>query len=331
MGETNQSRTARRNFGRLGWALLVVLGVLSAVTFLLMLCIAVAAMDPSRDIRFLLVYDFPYWVLCRLPLYALGIPAAMLILKGVPKSTPESRRFPLGRVLYFALLANAMQVVLSMAVSIPVNLLAKTPAQAAPEPVTFWYLLDIVLLSPVLEELLFRKMLLDRFRRYGEKLAILVSAVVFAVSHMDLRLVVVNLALGAVLAYVYLRSGRVRYCMLIHSLSNFCAAGMMQLFLNRLSPKAFMAMQMEDLGMFTPDVLLELLPLAVYTLIYYILVVVGLVLLIRNRKKAVFEPAEQPLTKNQAVHALFGSAGMTLFIGVSLLMLLNSLSAPFVQ
>lgn len=205
--ETNQSRTARRNFGRLGWALLVVLGVLSAVTFLLMLCIAVAAMDPSRGIRFLLVYDFPYWVLCRLPLYALG----------------------------------------------------------------------------------------------------------------------------AVLAYVYLRSGGVRYCMLIHSLSNFCAAGMMQLFLNRLSPKAFMAMQMEDLGMFTPDVLLELLPLAVYTLIYYILVVVGLVLLIRNRKKAVFEPAEQPLTKNQAVHALFGSAGMTLFIGVSLLMLLNSLSAPFVQ
>lgn len=331
MEATNQSRTARRNFGRLGWSMLVVLGVLLAVTFLLMLCVAAAALDPSIDISILMTYDLPYWVLCRLPLYAFAIPAAMLVLKGIPKNKPESRPFTLGRVLYFALITMALETVLSIVVNTVMNLLVKTPTQTAPEQVTFWYYLDIVLLSPVLEELLFRKMLLDRFRRYGEKLAILVSAVVFAISHLDLHLTVVNLVMGGMLAYVYLRSGRVRYCIFIHAISNFSAAGMMQLLMNRLSAKAFMAMQMEDPSMLTPEVLAELAPLAVYLLIYYALMVVGLVLLVRGRKKAVFEPAEEPLTQKQAVQALFGSVGMPLFIGVALLMILNSFFAMLIQ
>ena len=51
---------------------------------------------------------------------------------------------------------------------------------------TWLYLVMVGAIAPVMEELIFRRLLLDRLRPFGDRCAILVSAVAFGLFHMNL-------------------------------------------------------------------------------------------------------------------------------------------------
>lgn len=77
-----------------------------------------------------------------------------------------------------------------------------------------------VILAPILEELVFRKLLLDRVRHWGDRLSILISALFFACYHTNLFQFFYAFAVGALFAYLTLRTGTVRYSILLHGLIN---------------------------------------------------------------------------------------------------------------
>ena len=74
------------------------------------------------------------------------------------------------------------------------------------------YLICGVILSPIIEEILFRKILIDKIKLYGDKVAILVSAVTFGVYHGNLSQVFYATALGAIFAYVTLKTKSSSVC-----------------------------------------------------------------------------------------------------------------------
>lgn len=332
MEETKQNRSAQKNFGRLGWSLTAMEGVLQIITFFSMLIMVVgllvAANGDPNAINLSTDYSLTHWLLFRLPVYAIGLPLAMLLLKKLPKNPVPVQQFSAKHILYYGMITFTLSTTVSLVSKFLMDVLARGASETAltsPFRVTFWYLLDSIILSPVLEELLFRKMLLDRFRRYGETLAILVSAVTFGLFHMELGQSLITTAMGMVFAYVYLRSGKIGYCMLLHSACNLFAAGIMQILMSRLSPKVWMALQgSKDITMRADD-WMELLPLALYTLVVYSVVIAGWIVLIRNRKKTVILPAEEQLEPKQAVRAVFGSVGMVLFAVMSLVMIAGSI------
>ncbi len=86
------------------------------------------------------------------------------------------------------------------------------------------YILTILyasIVAPIAEELIFRKLLLDRLRRYGDVPAILMTGLAFGLFHMNLSQFFYAAALGFIFAYVTIRTNTVRYSILLHCMINF--------------------------------------------------------------------------------------------------------------
>ena len=89
----------------------------------------------------------------------------------------------------------------------------------------FWrYLLALFLfgvLPAVIEELVFRGLLLKLFLRFGAIFAIVGSSVLFSVYHLNFAQTLYQFILGVVLACVVIRTGRLWYAIVLHFLNNF--------------------------------------------------------------------------------------------------------------
>ena len=82
--------------------------------------------------------------------------------------------------------------------------------------------LVFVLVAPLLEELIFRGVILDGLlRRYSPLTSILVSSVIFGLAHLNPWQFVTAFVLGCFMGWVYLRSGSLAGCVLIHMSANF--------------------------------------------------------------------------------------------------------------
>jgi membrane protease YdiL (CAAX protease family) len=79
----------------------------------------------------------------------------------------------------------------------------------------------LVILAPILEELFFRKVLLDRLRPYGYTIAVPVTAVLFGAYHRNFEQFFYATALGLILGAVAYKSGRIFYSILMHMIINF--------------------------------------------------------------------------------------------------------------
>jgi membrane protease YdiL (CAAX protease family) len=86
-------------------------------------------------------------------------------------------------------------------------------------PFTFLY---FVIAAPILEELIFRGIMLDGLlKRHTPFTAILVSSILFGLAHLNPWQFVTGFVLGCFFGWVYYRSGSVAACMLMHMSANF--------------------------------------------------------------------------------------------------------------
>ena len=79
-----------------------------------------------------------------------------------------------------------------------------------------------VILAPLAEELLFRGIILKRLRPYGEAVAVLATAILFAMQHTFIIQVGHTFLSGIILAVVTLKFGLL-WSIMIHALNNFLA------------------------------------------------------------------------------------------------------------
>ena len=99
--------------------------------------------------------------------------------------------------------------------SFQLDLLAKMQSTKLPVAIAI-----PVVIGPILEELMFRKLMLDRTRHYGEKTAIIFSALCFGLFHGNLTQFLYASVVGLFLGYVYCKTGKVLYTMIMHMLLN---------------------------------------------------------------------------------------------------------------
>lgn len=81
-------------------------------------------------------------------------------------------------------------------------------------------LLYVCLLGPILEETLFRGLILQGLRSWGDKLAIIVSGVLFGLMHMNLVQGIFAAMLGMFFAFVAVKSGSIIPTIILHILNN---------------------------------------------------------------------------------------------------------------
>lgn len=292
---TREARTIRprKVFSRVGLALVV--WALAPILPQSLLMGAAMAVEMTGVIPQGTITASPWflWVLAFGTTYLVGFPLCFVVLDTLPKAPPHRER--LAPRDFFALLlmcfpvmqiGNLLGTLLAALLSggQAVNSLDVMMQDAIPGWVK---VLVLMVLAPLVEETVFRKLLLDRTCRYGERVAVIFSAAMFALFHMNLYQSFYTFGVGVLLAYVYIRTGRLRWPLALHMIFNF-AGGALPLWLQQdLDLGALQQAGWAAMGEMGP----ALLGLGLYGLAMLGLSIWGLVLLIRRWRRARFLPA----------------------------------------
>ena len=174
-----------------------------------------------------------WMVLCIIFMYPLAFFLYWLILQTVPKAR-QTWTCPMGighflgwfvicmgGVYFGSLIGQFLMTIVSV-------ITGETMVNQVEEMImdmSLWaVIVSAVILAPIMEELIFRKLVLDRLAGYGPAVAMSVSALVFGLAHGNFYQFFYACLLGLIFAYIYLRTGKVRYSMMLHMMVNFCGS-----------------------------------------------------------------------------------------------------------
>lgn len=207
-GETPDVTGARRTYGRIGVALAAMFVAVYGGQLLL----------AGRVAPIVAVY---------LPLYGFGLPAFLVLAGARGEARTAERRLGLRRWLaclpacfFLAYAGNLLGTVLRgvLNVVVPVSLMPRL--DVLPSDHLALQAVLVVLAAPVVEEFVFRRCLIDRLVPYGERTALVVSALSFGLFHASANQLCYGLLLGLAFGAVYLRTGQLRYTVALHAAIN---------------------------------------------------------------------------------------------------------------
>lgn len=291
-------RGHRERFSRLGWALVAQMAAMLAVQTALLLAAQALAPVLVRSGVFL-------WLVSVLSAYGAGVPAAWLVLRGTGEAPPQPGA-PLGPGRFFRsyLAGLGLMYLVNLATLALMGLVGLLRGQTVENPVDnmadYPLVLNLLLgcvIAPVCEEYLFRGLLLNRLRPYGERFAVWASALCFGLFHGNFSQFFYACAIGVLFAGVVLKTGRLRQAMLLHALINFVGTGLIPL--------------LSGLGE-AGDWLLTLLVLAA--------MFVGLAFLPAMRREFSPAPGWKGLTAGEAWRCFLANPGMLCFLALFLLL-----------
>lgn len=309
-------------FSRVGWTLFAILGITTLLQIIGAAVVAVFAPNLYNTAWFI-------WVLSFAPLYLVAIPLGYVIIKPLPKLTAPQQSISFGRLIGYLAMSYAVMYIGSIIGTFLNAGLASFRGEELVNPIEellsganiYLELVFVGLLAPVFEELVFRKVLLDRIRIYGEGMAILVSGLAFGLFHGNLYQFFYAFGLGSLFAYIYLRTGRVRYTIILHAIINTFSIILSQFVVGNADIETLQNFSGENPNELLNAVQGNFAQYAVFGLCILAIVglfISGIVLLITKRKKAVLFQAPKQLPKGERFKTVFVNWGMVMFILFSL-------------
>ena len=264
-------------------------------------------------------------------MYLLAMPVAVLIMRKLP--VVETRAFDMKPSLFLKLLVMCFP--LMYVGSIIGNFLAEALSDGkASDAVSdlamqldVWNVVFLVIIGPIFEEWIFRKEIIGRARRYGEKTAIVFSALAFGLFHMNLFQFFYAFALGLVFGYVYVRTSKLRYSIAMHMIINFNGGVLAPWVITRVDTRQMesMAEQLEGGNSAMATAWLEqnlpsLAVAGVYFVVYLAVLIAGVVLLVRERRRFEFYTAPEELPRGLRAKTACGNVGVITFIVLAVLL-----------
>lgn len=307
-------KTYKKHFSSLGlmyfFGALIIIGVQVAVS---MLVLAFAPSLPDNPNLSLLV--------SMLPTYAIAFPLTSLLIRQVPGVQMKKHNMKPTQLLGAFTISYALMYLSNLAGQFFTNIIGIIKGSPVDDAIAdlvselnpLTALFVMVLLAPALEEWIFRKLLVDRIIRYGEGTAIFLSGLMFGLFHGNLNQFVYTFLVGAFWAFIYVKTGRLRYTIYLHMALNFMGSVGSLFFLDAISTLEGGSSAMNGfhflLGM--------LLPLAIvipYLIVVFGLVISGIVLLVTNWKRFRLIPAELFIPKEKRFSVIFLNVGMILYV-----------------
>ncbi len=289
----------KRPLSRCGWALfaLIFCAQLAAAG----LTVLLNAVSPA-----VLSSTYGLFGISALAIYGLGLPVFMFILRRVPAADLPSPATPpdtgtLVRLLiscvgmgYLGQLAGSIVIIFLEQLTGHgyVNILDTAIDLSSPIPV----FLFTVVLAPVFEELIFRRLLLRRLLPYGDEFAITATAIAFALFHCNVGQFFYAYTVGAILAYTVIITGRLHYSILLHGCFNLIGS--------LLLPQLLSA---DDQWLATVTALILLAVMAA-----------SIILFIHRKNDLHFKYGTLPLSEGQKRQILLRSPGVIAFILLTL-------------
>lgn len=234
MTQTNESRCSLKRFGIAFFALMFITFALEYGVQLIL-----KAVNPE-----LLDHPAMVWILSTVPLYFAALPVCMAILgkSSSCNSTVTSKlsvsEFFTSVVVSFGvitignLVGNGLMLIYSLITgSAVVNPIIEVFSESNPAAMFF----IVVIVAPLGEEFIFRRIIIDNLHPYGERFAVILSAAMFAAFHTNIFQIPYAFLVGVVFGYIYIKTGKLRYSVILHAIINFSSGFMATLLLKEIT------------------------------------------------------------------------------------------------
>ncbi|WP_215700133.1 type II CAAX endopeptidase family protein [Clostridium sp. MCC353] len=306
----------RKRFSRIGLIYFVYFGVTILLQLLIRMIIKATGFSLPENLKWMSLF------LSTAPMYLIAMPLTAWLFGKMPAQNYPGQKLGAGRFwVIFIIGMSAMQIgnLMGQGVMYAVKMMTGKKMNFELQEIIMntdiWVVfIIVVLVGPVIEEYLFRRLLVDRIRMYGEGTAVLVSGFLFGVSHGNFYQFFYAFALGAILAYVYCKTSRLRYSVIMHMMIN--SSSVILLLLMKF-PGINEILNSEII---TDRQLLHALPGMILILLYELtaigMTVGGIVLFICFFRKISFEKGERALYGFQKFKTIFCNVGMVLFLAV---------------
>ena len=185
------------------------------------------------------------------------------------------------------------------------------PVQELINSADIWFNLIIIsLLAPIFEEILFRKLLIDRTIKYGAKVSIILSALIFALFHGNLNQFFYALLMGGFFAYVYIKTGKIIYTMILHGIINLIGS-VVSLFVANSVNNLMSGFNSVDFAI-----------LIIYILILLLFLIIGIYGLTKL-EKARFNGQKTEIALENPFRTMFINYGMICFTAFYIIMMIR--------
>ena len=277
------------------------------------------------------------FLVTMLPMYIIAFPIIFLMFKKIPvQLTGEKKKMSVAHILAAFIMCFSATYIFNILASILtgiVALLKQGDVQNVMTVVTSSISLPVnlfvvVFCAPIMEELLFRKTLIDRTAQFGEGVALVFSGLVFGLFHGNLVQFAYAFFLGMFFGFIYIKTKNIIYPIILHMIVNFFGSFVSTIILDLsgLSTISTDATVEEVVAVFMENPAGMFIYLG-YFLFLIVAVITGLVLFITKRTKFVVLPSEITIEKGQRFKTMILNAGMILYCIFWIVMIVMQLFA----
>lgn len=239
--EQEDLRVTRKRFSWLGWAFLIGALVIQGAQ--------IAVVWGVRELKPELLMNADAMLLASmLPMYLIGMPVLIFLVKRLP-AVPLQRRsirpgaFLASVIMCFGLvyLSNIVGNLITFLVGFLKQGMVQNEIFNLTGAVSMWsILLYMVICAPIMEEYVFRKLIVDRTVRYGQAAAVMISGLMFGLFHGNLNQFAYAFTLGMFLAFLYVKTGNLKITIALHMMINFVGGFVSSLLLKMVDIDTYM-------------------------------------------------------------------------------------------
>lgn len=267
-----------------------------------------------------------YFLILMLSMYAISMPLMGMLIRTVPKEpSQEKKKMTVGQwIITFIIcyagmyLANILGNIITAIISVVKGSAVSNDILNIATSNDVWCnALIMVLLAPIAEELLFRKLLIDRTAKYGEGISVLFSALFFGLFHGNLNQFAYAFVIGGIFGFIYVKTRNIKYTIFMHMLINFLGS-IVSLGLLKLSGFSELMsaadMSQEEIMKIAMNHLPGMLLFCLYGLFLIGIVIAGIVLFCVNIKKVHLLKTEFSVPKGKRFATYFVNVGVLIFM-----------------
>ena len=252
------------------------------------------------------------YLLIAVSFYLIGFPICCLILKSIPDGQKrEEENLTSGGFIKFFLISYFIMVLLNLFTTGFLWIVGNfkeadvvNPLESVLSNSSIWATIIFAgILSPIIEEVLFRGVMLNKLRTYGDKIAIITTALLFGLFHENFSQFFYAVGLGMIFAYVTLKTGTIKYSIGLHIMINMMGS------------------------VIGTQVLNSTIATMIFGIVVWVFVIAGLILFIKDFKKTSLLPGEVTIEKGHILSETWLNVGMIINLIISLALMIYVLIA----
>lgn len=289
----------KKVFNRIGLAMLVSMILVNVIQIIFFNIIGKVNQD-------LLSASWINYIALAISYYLIGFSVFYFMIKGLPEGEKrEDKKLGVWEIVKFCFISYSLMYIFNFLTNIFIILISIFKGSEVVNPLqniiegsslilTFIF---VGILSPIIEEMMFRGIMLNKLRRYGDKVAIVTTALLFGLFHANFSQFFYATVLGLIFAYVTLKTGTIKYSIILHIFVNMMGSFIIPLIIGDGS---------------------NLVAYGCVLFLVLLISIVGLVLLIKDRKNISLLDGEVKLEKGTAFKTIWINLGMILFTVICL-------------